>query len=771
MNINRRKKYSIYFVLVFVSVGFIFYVYPLPSFKPYSKIILAKDGALLTAFLTPDDKWRMRTVLDEVSPDLIQAIIEKEDRWFYWHPGINIFSIARALYSNIVSGETVSGASTITMQLARILEPGDRTYWNKFLEILRAVQIELHFSKDEILEMYLSYLPMGGNIEGVKSAAYIYFDRPPSKLSLAQSIMLAVLPNDPNKLRLDIPSEYALQFRNSWINKFKSLETFPEEDLTDALDEPLTFNRYAVPSLAPHFTLEAARKTDEDIFTSSLDLNVQITAEKLLKNHVNRVAGKGVTNGAVLIIDNSNVTVAGYCGSVDFNDASVSGQVNGITSVRSPGSTLKPFLYAQALNNGTFTPQMKLLDIPTDFGGYLPENYDLIFNGDVTFEYALVNSLNVPAVRLLQNVGYYDFISLLKRGGFRDIIRRENQLGLSVILGGCGVTLEELTRFFTVFAKGGKLYKLNYENSTQQDVGSSIYYPETCYIISEILRNNERPDFPNLNLDEYSQLSQTTKLPVIAWKTGTSYGKRDAWAVGYNPDYTIGVWMGNFDGRGSPHLSGAEMSVPLLFDLFNAIDYEPEKKWFDDPEGLSKRKVCKDSGLLLNELCDDTTDDYYIKNVSQNSRCEISKEIYVNEKETIEYCPDCLPNSGYKKKVYKFYQPELALWFDENNIQHESPPLHNPECTVKFATGAPVIISPSAEFEYLIEENSKQQIKFQAASDASVKFHYWYVNDEFIGRKISGEKLFHSLKAGENKIVCQDDKGRTAELLIRVKYY
>ncbi|HET54413.1 MAG TPA: penicillin-binding protein 1C, partial [Ignavibacteria bacterium] len=635
--------------------------FPLPNLKPYSKTIYSNNGTLLNAYLTSDDKWRMRTNLDEVSPDLIKAIIEKEDKWFYWHLGVNPVAVVRAFAQNLFSGRRVSGASTITMQTARLLEPAERTYANKILEMLRAFQLELQYSKDEILEIYLSHLPFGGNIEGVKSASYIYFDRPPDKLSLSQSILLTVIPNNPNNLRLDIDPSHAIQKRDEWINRFIESDVFDKQILLDAKDEPAVSARYQVPNLAPHFSNNLAKRYKNDQIKSSLDLSIQTISETLLKKYVDRVKGKGVTNGAVLVIDNKNNSVRAYCGSVDFFDDKISGQVNGITSVRSPGSALKPALYAYAFDNGLLTPQMRLLDIPTDFGGYEPENYDLKFYGDVTAEFALANSLNVPAVRLMRQAGLNNMINLFERSGFETIAKSKNKLGLSLILGGCGVTLEELTKLFTTFSQKGKLYQLNYVNEDEKNNGIKVFTEESAYIIGRILMKNERPDFP-------AEFLFTTKLPRVAWKTGTSYGKRDAWAVGFNPNYTIGVWIGNFDGKGSPHLSGAEMAVPLLFELFNSIDYDSDQKWFDFPENLKVRKVCAESGLIPSKYCINIIDDYFIKNHSPQKQCDLYKELFVNEDETIEYCPECLPKE-YKKAAYPFYEPELTLWQNRNNIK------------------------------------------------------------------------------------------------------
>lgn len=737
--------------------------FPLPNLKHYSKTIYSNNGTLLNAYLTSDDKWRMRTNLDEVSPDLIKAIIEKEDKWFYWHLGVNPVAVVRAFAQNLFSGRRVSGASTITMQTARLLEPAERTYTNKILEMLRAFQLELHYSKDEILEIYLSHLPFGGNIEGVKSASYIYFNRPPDKLSLSQSILLTVIPNNPNNLRLDIDPAPAIQKRNEWIDRFVKDEVFDKLILNDAKEEPVVSARYQVPNLAPHFSNYLSRRYRNDQIKSSLDLNYQSISETLLKKYVDRVIGKSVTNGAVLIIDNKNNSVRAYCGSVDFFDDKISGQVNGITSVRSPGSALKPALYAYAFDNGLLTPQMRLLDIPTDFGGYEPENYDLKFYGDVTAEFALANSLNVPAVRLMRNAGLNNMINLFESSGFETIAKSKNKLGLSLILGGCGVTLEELTKLFTTFSQKGKLYRLSFLEDEEKNNILKIFTEESAYIIGRILMKNERPDFP-------AEFLFTTKLPRVAWKTGTSYGKRDAWAIGFNPNYTIGVWMGNFDGKGSPHLSGAEMAVPLLFELFNSIDYDSDQKWFDFPQNLKVRKVCAETGLIPSKNCTNIIDDYFIENHSPQKQCDLNKELFVNEDETIEYCPQCLPQE-YKKAAYPFYEPELTLWQNRNNIKVKRPPKHNPECSARFTSEGPVIISPSSEFEYFVEKGNEEEILLQAASDPNVKTHYWFVNDKFFDKCLPTEKIFLKANEGNIKITCMDDRGRENSVFVKVRGY
>jgi penicillin-binding protein 1C len=750
-------------LLLFVVLDFLF---PLPKQKEFSKEIHAKDGTLLTAYLTKDDKWRLRTELDEVSSDLVKGVIEKEDSWFYWHFGINPVSIVRALYKNIFSGEIESGASTITMQVARLLEPKKRTYFNKIVEMFLATQLEIKYSKREILELYLSLLPFGGNIEGVKSASYIYFDRPPDKLSLAQSITLAVIPNDPNTLRLDRSNEEILAKRNGWIGKFKQAKIFSSSDLKDAHDEPIEKNRYAIPTSAPHFSYYVKDNFSGDILNTTLDLSIQQTAENILLRNVRKVFYKGITNGAVLVIDNKNSSVVGYCGSADFYDEGSFGQVNGVTAIRSPGSTLKAALYAYAFDEGNLTPQMKISDIPTDFHGYQPENYDLKFYGNVSAEFALVNSLNIPAVKLLEQIGLNNFVSFLGGAGFNQIQKQKSKLGLSLILGGCGTTLQELTRLFSSFARKGKLYPLNFISNENEEVGEQIFSEASSYLVASILSGINRSDI--VNFSNYS------KLPKFAWKTGTSYGKRDAWAIGFNPNYTIGVWMGNFNGVGSPNLSGSEVAVPLLFDLFNAIDYNPNVKWFEIPEDLYTRNVCSESGLIPTQYCTNVIHDFAIKNKSNNEVCNIHKPVYVNLEETIQYCTDCLPSSGYKKVVYPVYQPELTVWLSQNENNFYSPPRHNPDCTAKFTEGGPKILSPSEDYEYFLESpqtNEKQEILLLAASDSRVKTHYWYINDKFYKKCKPGERIFFNPQEKDLKITCLDDKGRDRSIRIEIKYY
>lgn len=744
-------------------------VFPPPDMPEYSTQVFDNRGELLAAALSPDDKWRLRTRLDHVTPDLLRAVIEKEDKWFLYHRGVNPLAVLRALWSNLSAGRRLSGASTITMQLARMLEPDDRSYLVKLREMLRALQLEIRYSKHEILERYISLLPMGGNIEGVASASWIYFNRPPEKLSLAQSVALAVIPNDPNRLRLDRSASQVQRNVRRWLRRFSDDGVFARGDIRSAMEEGFTVARSAPPRRAPHFVIAARQRArdgdgESDLVHTTLDPAVQDAAERMLFNHVQRVMADGVRNGAVLIVDNDSMTVAAWCGSADFADVMNQGQVDGVRAVRSPGSTLKPFLYARAFDEGALTPRMRLLDIPGEFGGYIPENYDATFSGEVTVRDALLKSLNVPAVRELARQGVGPFVNWLAACGFASVAAAREQLGLSLILGGCGVTLEQLTRATSMFARGGVLDGLRYGAGESLRGGQRLFSPEAAYLVTDILSRHDRPDLPD-------ELRATSRLPRFAWKTGTSYGKRDAWAIGWNARYTIGVWMGNFSGEGAPHLSGAEMAVPLLVDIFDAIDQQMEEHILPRPENVRLREVCAETGLLPADRCAQLVQDWYIRNTSANRRCDLLRPFSISADGSMHYCMDCLPDSATREEWFPVYDPELAVWFAANQVDVPRPPPHNPACTVRGSGEGPRVISPSADYTYYVEKNAEQHLLLQAASPAGVRKQYWYVDGRLHATVKNGEKAFFLPKASSHVISCMDDAGRRTRLTVRVSYY
>ncbi|MEO1449198.1 MAG: penicillin-binding protein 1C, partial [Bacteroidota bacterium] len=601
------------------------WAFPLPTAKPYSPVVMAADSTLLCAYLSPDDKWRLETHLEAVNPDMIEAILHKEDRWFYYHPGVNPFAIVRAMWNNIIQGRRTSGASTITMQVARMSEPAARTYSSKLREVFRAFQLEWHLSKQEILERYLSYLPYGGNIEGVHAAARLYFDRPPSQLSLSQAILLAVIPNRPNSLRPDRATEAARAMRDRWIERYAANDIFAEHLLQAAKVEPIHAARQQLVPQTPHFCYAVRDQfpSETELYTT-LDPVIQRRMETLLAQHTRRVRQRQVGNGAVLVLENKTGGIVAYAGSAGFNEDEYLGQIDGVQAVRSPGSTLKPLLYAMAMDQGRVTPQTPMVDVPTLYRGFAPENYDEAFRGQVSLRTALSYSLNIPPVRLLEEVGVEPFVDLLAEHGFETVRRQREGLGLSVVLGGCGSTLLELTRFYASFAHEGRYQQLRWTRDQHLSPDTAqVFTPESAWMIADILSGLERPDLPQQHLDGSS-------LPRIAWKTGTSYGRRDAWSIGFSPRYTVGVWMGNFDGSSVPELSGTATAVPLLVDLFRALHSGKTKIWFDEPHELGQRDICAESGLLPGPHCHQIVRDYHIPGRSTVARCNIHREMYIS---------------------------------------------------------------------------------------------------------------------------------------------
>ncbi|QNP52735.1 penicillin-binding protein 1C [Hymenobacter qilianensis] len=603
-------------------------LFPLPFAPQYSPIVLAADGSVLHAYLNPTQKWRMKTELREITPVLRTAIIEKEDRYFYYHFGVNPLAIVKAATRNAFTQGRTTGASTITMQVARLLEPKERTVANKLLEIMRAVQLEAHYSKDEILQLYLNLIPYGGNVEGVKSAALLYFQQPPDYLSLAQTVTLAIIPNRPTGLVLGKHNAAILKERNRWLRRFGGQNLFSKQAIADALLEPLDVQRHAAPALAPHLARRLVRQfAGQASISSTLQRSKQAKAEDLTRNYVRRLHALGITNAAVLVVNNRTRAVEAYVGSADFGDINNQGQNDGVLAVRSPGSTLKPFLYALAMDQGLLTPKQLLPDVPTNFRGYRPENFDKRCHGEVTVERALAFSLNIPAVSVLAELGVPAFTDKLTQAGFRRVARDAPHLGLSTILGGCGATLEELTNLYVTLANGGRYQALAWTTShdlnnwpyplapspkgegepalktrilenvvrskklelvhplpSARGLGSevtpggqiSLFSESAAYLTTDILAQLTRPDLP-------VGYETSRRLPKIAWKTGTSYGRRDAWSIGYNREYTTGVWVGNFSGHGAPALTGSEVATPLLFDLFNALAYNSPNNWFLPP--------------------------------------------------------------------------------------------------------------------------------------------------------------------------------------------
>lgn len=742
---------------------------PVSTNIEYAPVVKARDGTPLYSFLTKDQQWRMFTRLSEITPELRTAIVYKEDRLFYWHPGINPFAIGRAFLNNLIHWRRTSGASTITMQVARMLEPKKRNYANKLIEIFRAFQLEIHYTKREILQMYLNLVPYGSNIQGVKAASMLYFNKSPDQLSLAEITALSIIPNRPNSLVIGKDNVHIIEFRNKWLQRFAKAKLFTSQIIKDAIAEPLNANRLAAAKNAPQLAVRMRKvfPTKLDIITT-VDAKIQYKAEELASNYTRALKLRNINNASVIVIDNKKHEVLAYVGSSDFFDTRNSGQVDGVKAIRSPGSTLKPYLYGLAFDRGIATPKTIITDVPVAFTGYAPENYDEDYRGNVTIEESLRESLNIPAVKVLNMLGVDYFVNYMHSAGFNTIWYNRKKMGLSMILGGCGVRLEDLATLYESFANEGGYYPLRWtmpaaNDSLKKDSSYRLLSPEAAYMVTSILQELQRPDLPSATV-------MAASVPHIAWKTGTSYGRRDAWSIGYNSRYTIGVWIGNFSGTGSPELNGAGTATPLLFQLFNSIDGGAINQLPKIPLGLQSRMVCSVSGLPPADFCTDLIADTYIPGVSSNQTCQHLKPVAISADGKFSYCTSCIPATGYIMKTYQNIAPDLAVFYDMRHIKYEAIPEHNPNCTRTFTGVAPRINSLTNGATYLIADKGKQQLQLSCVAANDVTKVYWYINDKFLGQCNKEEKLLFIPNESKIKISCTDDKGRNANINVNVRF-
>ncbi len=766
LKVNKKKLYfsTLLFLLPIVSFFILNLIFPFSINVSYSQLIVAGDSTVLHTSLSKDDKWRMKTELSEIVPQLKEALLFKEDRYFYYHPGVNPMAIVRALFKNSSQGRKTSGASTITMQVVRLLEPRGRTYGSKCIEIFRAMQLEWLLSKDEILQLYINLVPYGSNIEGVKSASVLYFGRLPNHLSLAQLTALTIVPNRPTSLKPGKNNERLKVERNKWLRRFKEATLFSDVDIETAIAEPIEAKRLSAPKQLPHLANRLAQQyPNEAIIHTCIKNTIQQQLEQISYNYIQRTKQKHIHNAAVLIVNNQTMEVEAYLGSPDFLDTEHAGQVDGVRAIRSPGSALKPLIYAIGCDEGLITPKTILQDVPTDFDGYAPENFDKKFNGEVTVETALAYSLNVPAVKLLNEVSVPKFVQKLKNAGFKKVAKEAGGLGLSTILGGCGVTLEEMARLYSAFANSGKLFPLRYIKADSKTQSIQLISPMSAYMITDMLTKITRPDLPNNYLNSYH-------MPLIAWKTGTSYGRRDAWSIGYNKKYTVAVWVGNFSGEGVPDLTGADIATPLLFEIFNTIDYNSTNNWFFKPNDLKFRFVCPETGKLPSENCAHTVVDYYIPNVSTAEKCEHLKPIFISADERYSYCNRCLPEGGYSKKLYPNLPAVLIDYYTSKGINFEAIPEHNPRCSRIQESNAPKIITPVNNKEYIVDKDDPAEIALKCTTHNEVKKVFWYINNQFYKEALAQEKIFIKPTEGKIKISCSDDKGRNSDISILVRY-
>ncbi len=755
-------------ILVFWILDVIF---PLPIDKlerDKSVMVYDKDNKLLRAYTTDDGMWRSYASFDETSPLMIDALITYEDKRFYRHIGVDPIAVVRAIWQNIKAMEIVSGSSTITMQIARMIEPKDRTVWSKLIEIFRSIQIERSYSKDEILEVYLNIAPFGGNIEGIASASYIYFNKPHTQLSVGEIAILIGLPNSPTKYRPDIYPDRAKKQRDKILRILSKKGIISEKRMREALLEPIPKQRHNMPFDAPHLSDYLKLKYPNRItFNTTIDSTVQKYCEKLLKKNIDYLKERGIHNGAVVVIDNKTREVVGFVGSARYFDEENQGQVNGVVANRSPGSALKPFVYALACEEGIIGTGTMLVDLPEDFSGFEPKNYDEKYRGMISASEALSMSLNIPAVKLMRSLKQKNLYNKLKEGGLSTITHEESHYGLSLILGGVEVKLIELTNLYSTLANGGKhqKYKLEKSDNLFNELNArEIFTPESCYLVSEMLAEDHY-------LSRKVNWKTTLGQHKIAWKTGTSYSHRDAWSIGYDRYYTVGVWVGNFDNRESPDIVGIMAASPLMFDVFKAITKESSPKWFDKPDGVGTRKVSVVSGKLPREFDTATKSELYIKGVTSEEKCDIRQKILVDKETGYRLYYHCLEGKDYEGQIVNIYPGKVRTWLEKNGFPVDKIPKVHPDCRILIESNGPKIDSPSNNSMYYLRNDltpEEQKIVFRAHPEKGNDTVFWFIDDKPFATSKGGEDLLYVPKEGKHNLVAMDEEGRTTKISFTV---
>ena len=711
----------------------------------YSVSVLDNNGNIIGVYLNKDEQWHLKSA-DEIPEKLKRAVMVFEDKNFYSHNGVDFSAVIRALKDNIFEKRR-TGASTITMQAVKMAQPKERSYFNKYLEIVHAFKLEKYYKKDEILKMYLNNAPYGGNIVGYKTASYMYFRKSPKELTWSEAALLAVLPNSPGLMNVEKNREKLIEKRNFLLKKLYEKNFINERQYEISLKEPVPDKRYSFPVLAPHLVRRLVNENrDKKIIKSTIDSEIQKKTEKAVKDYSEFLKLSGINNTAVLIINNKNYEVTAYAGSQDFYDFENNGQVDGITAKRSPGSLLKPFLYAKVIDKGIAAPQSKIPDVPLYFSNFSPQNANKKYYGMVEMRDALIKSLNIPFVELLKDYGEDKFFYFLKDIlNFED--RNPERYGLSLILGTKEFTMEEIGILYSGLANYGNFKNLKYtEESTEEE--RQLLTKGASYLTLTTMRELERPGMEKFYRE---------KNPV-SWKTGTSHGRRDGWAAGITPEWTVVVWTGNFTGEGNPNLTGVYTGGNLLFNILKILP--KTEKDFIIPSDLEKIEVDKETGYRL-KYDVPYKEIFYPKDAKPLKASPYYKKIFVNKNgEEIDSRDESF--NEREEKYILVYPLEVVNYFvrenlDVSNIFSEK----TAKKTIKF-------IYPKNNLKIIVPKDFDGE-KSLIVKIANIKNQelYWYVNKEYAGKSREKERSFN-FKKGKYEITVVSESGETAKINFQV---
>ena len=733
---------------------------PLLDGVSFSRKVTDRDGTLLWMSLAQDGKYRVYQPLSGIAPEAIRATLLKEDRFYEFHPGINPVAVARSICQLISRARTHSGASTISMQVARLrFHLKTRSLAGKIGQMFRAVQLERHYSKAQILEAYLNLAPYGGNIEGIEVASEIYFGKPAAQLTLPEAAALCVIPQNPVKraLRMGADNPALMEAQNRLLTKLSAARDAQEFRARREMQRPF---------LAPHFTRQVVRgNRGKSIIVTTLDMDRQRILEGRIGSYLKAKRSLGVRNAAAMLVDTHGMQVLAQVGSGNFFDETIDGQVDVTASPRSPGSALKPFIYALALEQGLIHPLSILQDAPRSFGGYNPENFDREFVGPIRATDALARSRNIPAVALASQLAHPTLYEFLRQAGI-DLPHDERFYGLALPLGGAEVTMQDLVKLYGALANDGILQSLQYQFGASAPVKQRILSPEASFLTLEMLRT-ARPE-----------IADTGEPESIFWKTGTSNGFHDAWAVAVFDHYIMAVWLGNADGRSNPAFVGRTCAAPLLFQAIDSLRSAGYVRLgpHNPPPGANLKRVefCAVSGGLATPLCKHRVEGWFIPGVSPITSCNVHREVYVDAATGMRL-PAADGEHEVRREVYEFWPSDLMKLFGEAGLARRRPPPYLPGSRrggPSYERGnAPRIVSPrpGAVYEIGPGDLQREQLVLQAQTETDVEQVYWFADRQFIGRAAARESVTWKPKPGTYWLTAVDDAGRAGSEKVHIE--
>ena len=734
---------------------------------PFSTLVQDRHGETLQLLPAADGRYRLFTSLDDIADAARQATLLYEDRRFQRHFGVDPLALLRAAWTTYVRRARMVGGSTVTMQLARLRYGlNTRSVVGKLVQSARALQIERHYDKAEILEAYLNLAPYGGAIEGIGTASYIYFDKPASTLDFGEALALAVIPQNPSA-RFPVTAQgraKLLAARERLRRAWQARAGVNEEDPASALLTPVFRAPSALPFRAPHFVRDHLPRGTGATLRTTLDWRLQARLEQRIRDHVAGHARQGIHNAAALLLDHRSMEVLALVGSASFFDDAIAGQVNGARARRSPGSTLKPLLYALALDAGLIHPMTLLADAPRRYAGYAPENFDHGFLGPVFARDALVRSRNVPAVSILAQVGVPRFRDWLVEAGVRRLPPAA-ELGLPLALGAGETSMEELVRLYALLANRGVRGELRtVVDATPRGLGRRLLSAEASFLVLDMLEAMPRFDDAPL---------QTRRQAPIAWKTGTSFGFRDAWSVGVAGPYVLAVWVGNFDGAPNPAFVGRRAAAPLFLGIAEGLlaDSEPSPPRAYRRLNLRRVEVCASTGDLPGRHCPRTASSWFIPGVSPIKVSAVHRAVQVDAGTGLRSCRAAA--EGARQEIYEFWPSDLEAVFRRAGIAIRKPPAWSPECGLALSASsghAPRIASPQPTLTYHAPAGAGEGggILFAAVTDADARRLYWFVDDALVADVSRHEHYFWNARSGRFSVRAVDDLGRASAVSIRV---